>query len=403
MAVKRTVFLLALALVFFACRNDHNKAGKNEFLINGYFANAKQNYVFLEELQPRKLVRIDSVIIDEKGKFVFRRILNETGFYLVKLAKDNFITLLLDKGETLDLTADASDLARTYRVKGSVGSELLKDWNVFLRTNTDRTDSLAKKLLNSQEKPDFLQIKKGLDSTYKAILANVRAKAIEFIDKNPKSLASLIVLYQYFGNKALFNEKDDLAIFEKLDNSLKTVYPKSEHVSDLDKIVSEVKKDIENKKTIEKNVSVGSPAPDIVMPAPDSTLRSLSSLKGKVVLVDFWASWCVPCRMQHPELVKLYNKYHKRGFEIFGVSLDKIYEPWIDAIERDYLYWINVCDYKYWKSPVINLYNIDKIPFNVLVDRKGIIVAKNLSIGDLARTIPIYLPGKKDSLKTVIN
>jgi thiol-disulfide isomerase/thioredoxin len=398
MKIRKLFLFIGLAVLLFACKNNSKKAGENEFVINGYFANSKQNFVFLEELQPRKLVRIDSVKINEENKFVFKRKINMAGFYLVKLAKDNFITLLIDKGETIDLSGDADELARSYRVSGSAGSILLKDWNVFLRKNTERTDSLAKVLMSSQEKPNFLEIKNGLDSTYRIILADVRAKAREFIDKNPKSLASLIVLYQYFGNKALFNEKDDFAYFEKLDKSLMAVYPNSEHTKDLDKIVTEIKKEMDNIKKTEQKVAIGSPAPDINMLSQDSVMLSLSSLKGKVVLLDVWASWCMPCRQQNPELVKMYYKFKKRGFEIFGVSLDKKYEPWIDAIQRDYLFWPNVCDYKYWKSPVVNLYNIDKIPFNVLIDRKGIIVAKNLSVGELTKIIPIYLPLKKDSL-----
>ncbi len=399
MNIKKLIFLCVLAVMFFSCNNKNKKAGENEFLINGYFANAKQSLVFLEELQPRKLVRLDSVKTNEEGKFVFKRKINEAGFYIIKLAKNNFVTLLIDKGETIELSGDAEELAKSYRVSGSNGSVLLKDWNVFLRKNTESTDSLAKILLNSQEKPNFLEIKKGLDSTYRIILANVRTKAREFIDKNPKSLASLIVLYQYFGSKPLFNEKDDLAYFEKLDKNLKLVYPYSEHIKDLDNIVGGVKKEIENIKVVEQKVAIGSMAPDIVMPSPDSVLISLSSLQGKVVLLDVWASWCMPCRKQNPELVKLYYKFKKRGFEIYSVSLDKQYEPWIDAIQRDGLFWTHVCDYKYWKTPVVNLYNIDKIPFNVLIDRKGIIVAKNLSIEALAKTIPVYLPFKKDSLK----
>ncbi len=399
MDLKKLLLLCGLAILLFACNNNKKKAGENEFIINGYFANAKQSFVFLEELQPRKLVRIDSVKIDEDGKFVFKRGIKESGFYLVKLAKDNFITLLIEKGETIDLSGDAAELARSYRVSGSAGSMLLKNWNVFLRQNTERTDSLAKTLVSSQEKPNFLEIKTSLDSTYKTILSNVRAEARKFIDQNPKSLASLIVLYQYFGNKPLFNEKDDFTYFEKLNKSLLAVYPNSEHTKDLNKIVTEVKKELENIKIVEKKVAIGSPAPDINMYSPDSVMISLSSLRGKVVLLDVWASWCMPCRQQNPELVKIYYKFKKRGFEIYGVSLDKIYEPWIDAIQRDGMFWPNVCDFKYWKSPVVNLYNIDKIPFNVLIDRNGIIVAKNLSMDALAKTIPVYLPYKKDSLK----
>jgi len=400
MMIKKLVVLCGLAFMIFACRNNTKKAGENEFLINGYFANAKQSLVFLEELQdPRKLNRIDSVKIDENGKFVFTRKINDAGFYLIKLAKDNFVTLLIEKGETIDLSGDAEDLAKTYRVSGSKGSLLLKEWDVFLQKNKESTDSLAKILMDSQEKPDFLKIKNGLDSTYKIILANVRKKAREFIDNNPKSLASLIVIYQYFGHKALFNEKDDIEYFEKLDNNLMIAYPNSEHTKDLTKIVAEVKKELENINEVEKKVAIGSVAPEINMLSPDSVMISISSLRGKLVFLDVWASWCVNCRQEDPELVKLYYKFKKRGFEIYGVSLDKRYEPWIDAIQRDGLVWTNVCDYKYWKSPVVNLYNIDKIPFNVLIDRNGIIVAKNLPLNVLAKTIPYYLPYKKDSLK----
>ena len=399
MNLKKLIVFCGIAVALFACNNT-KKAGKNEFLINGYFANAKQNMVYLEELQPRKLVRVDSIIIDKEGKFNFTKKIEDAGFYIVKLSKNNFITLLIEKGETIKISGDAEEFAKSYRVSGSKGSILLKDWNVFLRKNIESTDSLAKIILNSQEKPNFLEIKTGLDSTYKTILTNVRTKAREFIDKNPQSLASLIVLYQYFGNKALFNEKDDFAYFEKLDKSLKIIYPNSEHTKDLDKIVAEVKKEIENIKIVEQKVAIGSLAPDINMLSPDSVMISLSSLRGKLVLLDFWASWCMPCRQQSPELVKLYYKYKKKGFEIYGVSLDKQYEPWIDAIQRDGLYWTQVCDFKYWKSPIVNLYNIDKIPFNVLIDRNGIIVAKDLPINVLIKTIPLYLPYKKDSLKS---
>jgi len=399
MYLKNIAFLISIAFIVVACKEKERKAGANEFLINGYFANAGQKYVYLEELQPRKLLRVDSVIVDEEGKFEFQRNIEEPGFYLVKISGENFLTLMVDRGETIELSGDAEKLGKTYRVKGSEGSVLLRDWYAFIRINKDKTDSLAKMLIGSQEKPNFLEIKTGLDSTYKSILIHVRKKAREFVDQHPKSLVSLLVLYQFFGNKALFDEKEDYAYFEKLDKSLMAAYPNSEHTKDLNRIVNGIKKELESIKIAEQKTAVGSPAPDIIMPSADSTMIALSSFKGKVVLIDFWASWCMPCRQQHPALVKLYNKFHHKGFDIYGVSLDKRFEPWIDAIQRDYLFWTNVCDFKYWKSPVVSLYNIEKIPSNVLVDRKGFIVAKNLSVDELYKIIPIYLPVKKDTLK----
>jgi thiol-disulfide isomerase/thioredoxin len=104
----------------------------------------------------------------------------------------------------------------------------------------------------------------------------------------------------------------------------------------------------------------------------------LSSLKGKVVLIDFWASWCGPCRKENPNVVRIYNKYHNEGFEIFGVSLDRNRDSWLKAIKNDNLSWIHVSDLKYWQSEGARLYGVNSIPFTVLLDKDGKILAKGL-------------------------
>jgi thiol-disulfide isomerase/thioredoxin len=119
--------------------------------------------------------------------------------------------------------------------------------------------------------------------------------------------------------------------------------------------------------------------PEISLPTPAGDTVRLSSTKGSVVLLDFWASWCAPCRLENPNLVKAYDKYHRKGFQIYQVSLDKTKEAWMKGIEDDKLgRWIHVSDIMYWNSPVARLYKIESIPANFLLDREGRVIAKDL-------------------------
>lgn len=137
----------------------------------------------------------------------------------------------------------------------------------------------------------------------------------------------------------------------------------------------------------QKAIEIGKKAPEITMTKADGTAFSLSTLKGKIVLIDFWATWCAPCVEEQPELKALYDTYSDKvknnQFEILGISLDRNKESWQKAIDRFGINWIQISDLKFWKSPVAKLYEVDELPFNIIIDGQGTILAKNLHGKDL--------------------
>jgi peroxiredoxin len=188
----------------------------------------------------------------------------------------------------------------------------------------------------------------------------------DFIKNNPASYFTPLLLESI----SLDMEPDEIEADIK---SLDTNVAKIQIIKDMSSRVKEL-----------KNVAVGQKAPDFTLNDVNGTPLSLSSKFGsKLLLIDFWASWCHPCRMENPNVVKVYNEFHKKGFDVIGVSLDRSKEDWVKAIADDKLTWTHVSDLKYWDNAAAKLYAVNSIPANFLLDENGVIIAKNLREGDL--------------------
>jgi len=376
--------IISMTVLVTSCGSS-NKAGDDEFVINGKFSSTKSDSVYLDELTLKDFKALDSTMTDENGQFKFKVKISEPGFYVIRINKNNFFTMLMDKGETAEVTGDVRQLASTYTVSGSAGSELIREINQRLRINYEKVDSLSLIYNSSQKKPDFLAIKAKLDSTYFTIVDDQKKFISKFVENHTTSLASLIAIYQMFGEQQMLdpNKDEDFEYYLKLDKGLFGKYPKNKHAIDFHQRVAEIKRSKAEKELTASKLSAGAPAPEIKLETPGGQMMALSSLKGKVVFLDFWASWCNPCRKTNPKLVNYYKQYNKKGLEIYAVSLDKDKEAWTKAIAKDKLTWIQVSDLLYWNSPVAKLYNVTEIPYTILIDRKGRIVSKDTKVENL--------------------
>ena len=373
MSRKLTLFFL-LATIITGCRDKSAE-------ITGILENPKpREFIFFQELKSKELVTVDSAIISEDGAFEFKRKVNFPSFYLLKINQNNFLTMLIQPGEKIKMTSHFDSLNYPVVVIGSKGTKLLVDFNRNLLQTINKIRKLSAIHDKNLGRPDFAFVIDSLDNLAGGYLNEMNSYAKKYIDDNITSLVSMIALYsQVAPNVYVMNSKMDLSYFKKVDSSLFQKYPEYGPVIDLHNQVKDMVAYYDSKKVVSEGSGETMEAPDITLPTPEGDTIKLSSTRGSYVLLDFWASWCSPCRMENPNLLRVYNMYHNRGFQIYQVSLDKTKEAWIKGIRDDKLEkWIHVSDVKYWNSVVVSLYKIESIPANYLLDKDGRIIASNL-------------------------
>jgi peroxiredoxin len=367
-------FIIPVFLIFAGCSKE--KAVQIKGTLRG---TADMEMIYLQELGGNETATVsDSVKFDDKGYFIFKKKLSQPAFYSLK-AGGRLVTLLVHPGEKVVVSGDVRHLPLTYSIEGSKDSESICQLSRKMEHTHFVRDSLNRTLQKFLDNRNIANIQRQLEWNYINEVDSLRAYNIRFLDNDPKSLVSIYILYQKLEPDIfLFSEEDDLKYFQRADSFLYKRYPKVPYVKVLHSNVINM---TEQSRLLRLNrllSLLGREAPDISLSAPTGEIKKLSALRGKYVLLDFWASWSAPCRTENINLLTIYEKYRNKGFEVFQVSLDQSKTAWERAIREDDLPWVNVSDLKFWDSETVKQYGIETIPANFLIDKDGTVLSKGL-------------------------
>lgn len=322
--MKRNLFVLLAFLVFISC-------GKKEegYVINGEVANMSEGMIYLKSFRNKMFFNVDSTQI-VNGKFTFKGKVDIPTLYGLQ-------------------TEDMQDPVQFFVENTQFSVKIAEDMESLTTTNSPVND-LYLSNANIVQEDSY-----NIDS---------------LVTKYPDSPVAAFFLYRYFTYRVSLDQLR--TIRAKLNPELNA----TPYLQDLDKII-----------VILENIQIGKIAPEFSLPDTAGVSVSLSSFRGKYVLLDFWASWCPPCRRENPNVVATFNRFKDKNFTVVGISLDEDKEKWMNAIKSDSLTWTHLSDLKYWDSEIAALYGVRAIPSNILLDPQGVIVAKDIREGALPATL----------------
>ena len=372
--IKIVIFILGL-FTLTSCINT------GSVKIKGTLKNCAARTIYFEKVDVFKVKTVDSLIMRNNGRFTFSASAKLPDFYQLRLSDNKIISLLIEPGEKAIISGDIYNLDKTLVIKGSKGSELLNELLKELETTKLKLDSISAVFINTTDE----SAKEDLKEKYKKILEQHRKYSIGFILDNYSSLACITALYQEIEpGRILFIKARDIQFFKIVTDSLIIKYPRSNHVAVLKVNTNRLLQGYNSQKILSLAGPENFILPDIALPDIKGDTLSLLSLKGSYVLLSFWASWNKESVNVNLRLKDVYEKYHKKGFEIYQVSFDKSVKQWHNAVRFDELPWINVNDSTFPNSLTARDYNVNDLPWNYLIDKNMVtIIGKNLTSNEL--------------------
>lgn len=358
--MKKIAILLFAAFTIIACK-------KEGYEINGTVAGVENGKkVYLESQSETGPVSLDTAVV-ENGKFKLDGKLKEgieLAFVRIETLNGS-VPMILENGE-INVEFN-KDTIQKSKIGGTKNNDKFQSYNdesqVIYKKKIKFLEVNQQKMMTAQQTQDTATVN-TLMKEFNKFQDEMNEQSKTFISKNPDAFVSVLLLENFLMRNYLTVEE------------VKAYYDK------LDKTLLETKSGKNIKKMLETltAVNIGSVAPDFSAPSPDGKMISLKESMGKVTLIDFWASWCGPCRQENPNVVAMYKELHDKGLNIIGVSLDKEgdAEKWKEAIAKDGLTWNHISNLKHWKEPIAEQYNVKSIPATFLLDASGKIVAKDL-------------------------
>lgn len=379
-----SIVYLVIALLFvFSCSDEKEKVSKPgtiDYSIKATVSNTKGDVVYLEEIRDKKWIVIDSTTIKD-GAFELDGNVEAIDIYRLRFAENAFIPLLLN-ADKIAFSADLTRPFETVSFTGSKENEVYAEFNKKILSFNKKHEELASMLDSLKNGVNNPILATNYMNEIKATEAEMKVFVEESITANTGSPTVFSMLsYADWDNEFAFIETATTAIKQK--------QPNYKYTESLVNNVTQYKAYMEQMAAKSKGnpAAIGKEAPEFSLPDAKGNMVRLSSFRGKYLLLDFWASWCGPCRQESPTVVKAYQRFKGKNFDILSVSLDDNKEKWLAAIEKDKLTWTHVGDMKAWESSVVRLYQVEGIPATFLLDPNGVVVARDLRGPALENTL----------------
>jgi len=351
-----TLIFSFLVLLLVSCSTEK----QHSFSISGKITKLNNRYLILskvDDIQKKTTTIIDTLLVNKRGRFNSVYFL-EPNIYNLKFDTKT-IQLAIDKGQNITINGNTGE---DLDIKGSLDTQLLNDYETYRKASLNRLVNSVRKKIKALKK--LVVSETEITKLRELEVKNYKIHLNELATFIKDSMGTSIAIYS---TSVRWNSENNFPFYKKLVSTFEEIHSNIE-----------ITKKLKNKILLLEKTTVGSVISNIEMPDKNNNLISLDTIKGKYTLIDFWASWCPPCRTESTLLNELYSIYHTKGFEIYGVSLDSKRKNWLKAIEKDKRVWPEVSTVEGFNTPISIEYGITALPTNFLIDSTGKIIAANI-------------------------